>query len=659
LKLVRVRQVSQIVFLALFLFLLWGTEVHSGGVRLRYPVGIFLQADPLTALTNALSTRALYRGLLWSLVVLLPALFFGRFFCGWICPLGTLHHIFSSLRSERKRGKQLIESNRYKRWQRLKYLILIAGLAAALLGTGVLGLLDPIPMLVRSFTLSVFPAVNYAIERATGASVLSFKQPHFRQAFLVGLVFVFLLALNFRVTRFWCRALCPLGALLGAASRWSLLKLEKRGEHCGECNRCLLACQGGDDPIPGARWRKAECHLCLNCVDACPDAGLAFRIGAAQEGRDLAEGPELGRRRMVASIAAGAAVIPLLRIGAEAHEDHERLVRPPGAAAEPDFLARCTRCGECMRVCPANALHPALLAAGVEALWTPAVVPRIGYCQPSCVLCGEACPTGAIGRFTPSEKGWRGEKAGAEQPIRIGTAFYDRGRCLPWAMATECIVCEEWCPTSPKAIYLREAEVPGAGGTTVRLRQPYIAAERCVGCGACEYACPVKDRPAVYVTSIGESRSRANQLLLRREGGSAVTAALSLPDSNEARGWTRTAPVRSFTPDNLWQYLDGGADRFVEAGLEHTLTAPYRFEGQLEAVADLHAFRTPAGAVRLFDAEPPGRAVPLGDAARLSASTLVFRKGPYLVRLVAYDDTPRTASALIVLARAIEARLPR
>jgi len=540
LKPTKVRCFSQIVFFSLFLFLLLRTEfrgsLHGGGseIRLPYPVQLFFQFDPLVTLSNALSSRALYRGLLWSLVVLIPTMLLGRFFCGWICPLGSIHHFFSSLRSERKRGKQLIESNRYKRWQTTKYYLLFAALIAAVLGTGIVGWLDPFSLLVRSLGLSILPATNYAVSAGLrvlehsrwgnglegnvlnfllGGWLLSFKQPYFRQGVWLGLIFIFLLALNFRFTRFWCRALCPLGALLGIVSRWSILGLVKTPGSCEDCNRCLLRCQGGDDPIGGVPWRQPECHLCLNCIGECPEHGLQFKFFPAQESIGL----NLQRRKVLTGLAAGAVVVPLLRsTPGFAVERHERLLRPPGALDEEYFLSRCIRCGECMKVCPNNALHPALTEAGLEGLWTPVMVPRIGYCESSCVLCSEVCPTGAIWEITAKEKGWEGRAAGDARPISLGTAFLDRGRCLPWAMATPCIVCEEWCPTSPKAIYLQPAEVADAEGHLKQVKQPFVDPHLCVGCGACEYACPVQDRPAVYVTSIGESRSRTNQILLNQ-----------------------------------------------------------------------------------------------------------------------------------------------
>lgn len=537
----RLRLISQVFFFVLFSLLLIKTEFRGSittpttDIRLPYPVSLFFRLDPLVGLANALTGHGLYKGLLYSLVILIPTMFLGRFFCGWICPLGSINHFFGSLKSERKRGKRLLESNRYKRWQTTKYYLLVAVLVAALLGTGLVGWLDPFSFLVRSLGLSVLPTTNYALQAGLGwlehsrfaavhviggvlhfllgGVLLNFKQPYFRQGVWLGIIFVFILVINFRITRFWCRALCPLGALLGIVSRWSVLGLVKHPDHCNDCNRCLLRCQGGDDPIGGVPWHQPECHLCLNCVDECPERGLQFKFFPAQK---LA-GTNLQRRKVLTGLAAGAALVPVMRsTPGFAAERHERLLRPPGALDEEFFLSRCIRCGECMKVCPNNALQPAFTEAGIEGLWTPILVPRLGYCETSCVLCSQVCPTGAIWEITAKEKGWSVDVGSGSKPIRLGTAFYDRGRCLPWAMATDCIVCEEWCPTSPKAIYFRPAEVLDATGNIKEVKQPYLDPSRCVGCGACEHACPVQDRPAVYVTSVGENRSRSNQILLNR-----------------------------------------------------------------------------------------------------------------------------------------------
>jgi len=534
--------VSQIFFLLLFLVLLILTSMRpastgSADIHMRGPVRMFFLLDPLVAITNALATHALYRGLIVSLVILIPTLLLGRFFCGWICPMGTLQHFVGSLKSETKRGKQRIESNRYKRWQTIKYVVLLAGLVAAVFGSMVIGTLDPFSLLVRSIGLALLPAVNLgarallvplehshiqAIKISAGylntalqMTMLDLRQAHFNQAIVLGLLFLVILWASMRVTRFWCRSICPLGALLGVASRWSIFGLHKDASSCDKCNRCLLNCQGGDDPIGGVPWRKSECLMCMNCVGSCPHGTLEFRFFRKEN--EIASA-DLGRRRTVTGIAAGIAAVPILRANTGLGKSrHESLLRPPGSVDEPDFLSRCIRCGECMKVCPNNSLHPTLTEAGLEGLWTPMLVPRIGYCEPSCVLCSEVCPTGAIWQITPKEKGWvSGGATQKSQPVRLGTAFYDRGRCLPWALATDCIVCEEWCPVSPKAIYVEEAQVIDSSGNKKTLKQPRVDPSRCVGCGACEYACPLQDKPAVYVTSIGESRSPGSQILLNR-----------------------------------------------------------------------------------------------------------------------------------------------
>ena len=110
-----------------------------------------------------------------------------------------------------------------------------------------------------------------------------------------------------------------------------------------------------------------------------------------------------------------------------------------------------------MRACPTNVIQPGGIQPGMENLWTPVLNNRIGSsgCQLNCVACGQVCPTSAIRPITLAEKHGLGEFAEAG-PIKLGTAFFDRNRCLPWAMDKPCIVCEENCPVSPKAIYTQE-----------------------------------------------------------------------------------------------------------------------------------------------------------------------------------------------------------
>ena len=550
-RITRIRVFSQLFFFSLFVFLLWCTWFS----RLRgYPVSLFLEVDPLVGVATAIANHTVYRWLWRGLFVLVPTLLLGRAFCNWMCPYGTLHQFVGWLFNIWT-NRDNMSRNRYRPSQQIKYLILAVFLVMAALGSLQIGLLDPICLLVRTFTTAIAPAADLAhtnlaaalrtrlgmdpepllfVSSAPGA----LEQRVFRGAWLVGALIVGLVGMNLVIPRFFCRMLCPLGAFLGVLSRWSLFRIDRDLTKCTDCDACLRRCEGASDPHQALR--KSECFVCMNCIDDCPEGALSFRLeplpvkdrilGDLSKGLATLFGkkviskvpdtvrraPEVPRRRWIFASIGGVLAFPFLRLSAAVNRRgfSPKAIRPPGSVEESAFLERCIKCDECIRVCPTNVLQPATLAqAGLEGLWTPVMNFAIGFCQLNCTLCSEVCPTGAIQKTPLARKLGVGEYAG-KGPISLGTAFFDRGRCLPWAMETPCVVCEEVCPVTPKAIGTYEEEITRWDGKKVLLKRPYIRPELCIGCGICEHECPVIDSAAVYVTAVGETRSEDRSLLL-------------------------------------------------------------------------------------------------------------------------------------------------
>jgi MauM/NapG family ferredoxin protein len=166
-----------------------------------------------------------------------------------------------------------------------------------------------------------------------------------------------------------------------------------------------------------------------------------------------------------------------------------KLLRPPGAQDEQDFLRKCVRCGECMKVCVRSALYPLSLQEGLSGLYTPVIVPRLGYCEYGCNLCGQVCPTGAIPKLPLETK----------QKAIIGKAVFDKNHCLPYERKVNCMVCEEHCPIPDKAIRFEETKETDLQGNKFVLKKPYVVDERCNGCGICEYVCPVEEKSGIEV----------------------------------------------------------------------------------------------------------------------------------------------------------------
>jgi hypothetical protein len=131
------------------------------------------------------------------------------------------------------------------------------------------------------------------------------------------------------------------------------------------------------------------------------------------------------------------------------------------------------------------------------------------------------------------------------------------------------------------------------------------------------------------------------------------------PQTGEVTGWARSGETRTFQADNLWEYINGDAERYIQAGVERTLTADYRFQDKTDAVVDIHILKSRDGPLKLMEAEwsSDSQTASVGEEARLYATSLVFRKGRYLVRVIAYEESPELGKALVELGQAIERRL--
>jgi polyferredoxin len=510
-KITTARRVAQIFFLTTFLWLAVVATVGTGWMQWRgWPISWFLQLDPLAAIGTTLATHSLLPGFGWALVTVALTILFGRVFCGFVCPFGAIHQFVGWLGRRALRPKDKMAANAYRPAQSVKYYLLIGFLAAAALSAGdafvgslQTGLLDPISFLHRSINLAVLPSADVAFERLFPGGRFAVG------AALIGGLFVAFVLLNLWIPRFYCRFICPLGALLGVLARPSLWSIGKTTAKCNECALCDVDCEGACNPM--GPIRGSECLMCMNCLDNCPNVSPLAYVARPSPGGEVV-GHGVSRRGFVVAALSGLGAVPLSGVGgATGRAWSPALIRPPGSVAEDEFLARCVKCCECVRVCPTNVLQPAVMEHGWEALWTPVLNNRIGTsgCQLNCVACGYACPTGAIRPLTLDRKQGLGdfEKSG---PVRIGLASVDRGRCLPWAMDRPCIVCQENCPVTPKAIYVSEIEqtvrdgvlqVVSVEGTTLGVRGARLAPGRFAsGDYACRLAGEERGHPIVANT---------------------------------------------------------------------------------------------------------------------------------------------------------------
>lgn len=504
------RRITQIVSLTAFsvLFLLAAYPLTS-----HFPVQFFLQLSSLNSVLTLLTARAFLWTLLPGLVLLVLTFFLGRFFCGWICPLGaSIDYSDALLHNKSKNNRK----SKIHSWRRFKFYLLIAVSICALFTVQIAGWFDPISIFTRTTVTVLYPLINWIITTLLNIfysiglfedTVFSFQD--FLQSWLLPITHMtfiggFFIAFCFSVIllagtiqkRFWCRNVCPLGALLGVSS---LFRWHKRHvtDDCTNCGLCFRNCRMGAIREDFKGTDHSECINCMDCEAVCPVHAIHFGFFKKFAPSKV----DFSKRAWMQSVFAGVTLSGLSQIGYKNAVKNDYRIRPPGAVPEDKFLDRCIRCGECIRVCSTSGrgLQFTGIEFGWEGLGTPQLLTPQGYCEYNCNLCGQVCPTQAIQKLPLAEK----------QDTRMGTAHFDKTRCIPWYYGEDCLVCEEHCPLPDKAIKFVEKTVATIDGQENTVKLPYVDESLCIGCGICTTSCPLIGKRGIYLTNENENRRQA------------------------------------------------------------------------------------------------------------------------------------------------------
>jgi ferredoxin len=486
-----VQSISLLLYLHLLFYVAWpfaGTFSPGAFAYKEWlPVEVHLWLDPLLGLSAAIAARCLNVALWGGCVIFLFNILLPRGFCSYLCPLGSLIDVSDWFAGRFiKRSRQEGE----ERWQDLRFWGLITVLAAAVAGVQLAGHVAAIPLMTRGL-VSSFGRLQFGALRGWEQVGAADAVVHIATVALAAILF-----LSLHSRRFWCRLLCPSGALLSCVNLVSMRRRHVETS-CTGCAKCLEAC-AFDAILPDFSTRRNACTTCRNCAALCPVDAITFdwRCSRKRSGGTSSETtPEFGgwpvsRRALLASISGG--LLAAMGVRADGRPGFE-LLRPPGSLPEKQFLQLCIRCGECFKVCPGPVLHPSGFSGGLDSLWTPIAVPVKAGCHPECNLCTQVCPTGAVRPLSLEKK----------RRTCMGQAKVDRRTCLPFTGKSECRLCFDECAAAGyNAIEMRRIRldvdldnVPEGTFSDVELEEmthidaPFVDAKACVGCGLCEYRC--------------------------------------------------------------------------------------------------------------------------------------------------------------------------
>ncbi|TKG97107.1 4Fe-4S dicluster domain-containing protein [Puteibacter caeruleilacunae] len=443
-------------------------------------------------------------GILFSgfLIISLLTLIMGRVYCSTLCPLGILMDLIIRIRQKfNKSSKKKIAFKFLKPVRIIPFSLLVIVVIGLFLGNVLLLLvLDPYSNFGRIFTILFKPTVialnnllydglihldNYTLHP------IDINWANLPVSFFVLVFFAILLLMTLKKGRLFCTHVCPVGTYLGLLSRASLFKVVINKEKCISCGKCERICKAGCISAKDKKVDHSRCVMCLNCLDMkCPTNALSIRLTpfGKQSSKQQQAVPQqvekirLQRRSLLALPLASLAKSRRYSSGKN-HTDKKFKnrtipVSPPGSLNHHHFKETCTACYLCVNACPSNAIKPSLLEYGTEGILLPHLTNEQGYCNLECTRCSDICPNGALISVTQEEK----------KTLQIGIAHFVREKCVVITDGTDCGACSEHCPT--KAVNM---EIENG------LFVPVVDENICIGCGACEYACPVTPEKAIFV----------------------------------------------------------------------------------------------------------------------------------------------------------------
>ena len=437
------------------------------------------------------------------LFIIVLTLLFGRIYCSTLCPMGVFQDIIARISKRISKKKKRYRYSPGK--DTLRIIVFVAAVTAFLFGyTVLLSLLDPYSAYGR-MAVHLFKPVY-----ATGNNLLETGFSRFGNytfykedidilgpfTFIVTIVtFLGIGFLAWRYGRTFCNTLCPVGTLLGFFGKYSLFKVRIDADKCNRCELCSFSCKASCLNSKDRAIDYSRCVDCFNCVDVCKRDALKFTPRFRRTSKNQSDNRvNIERRRFFLTGLTTVGSASALFAGKTGNffsdgkiYTRQTPIAPPGSVSHERLLRHCSSCHLCIGKCPSHVLKPAFLEYGLGGMMQPMMSFEKGFCNNDCTLCSNICPTGALLPLTEDEK----------HRTQPGHVVFNKEICVVVTKGTSCGACAEHCRT--QAIKM----VPYKDRLTI----PSIDVKLCVGCGGCEYICPVRPHQAIFVEGNKESQT--------------------------------------------------------------------------------------------------------------------------------------------------------